>query len=539
MSGDELLALRAENRSLLAQVAEQTRAAQEWRDAHDVVVAQHAALRQRIEQMRRRIYGASSERHDPGQQRLDLGMPIEIAETTTSDSDGSVVPAEATAAATVASTGTAAAAASPTDAPAAKRSRAGRHPGRRALPADAEVIVEEITVPESQRLDAAGVPLPVLSYRVTDKWDYRPGTYLIRRYRRAIYGRPFSDAQDRVIAAAPPCLVPQGKMTDAALIHTVVDKFADHLPLYRQEQRALRTGFRLSRSTLVSHVTAVAEACRPIVEAMGARIRRAAFVHLDDTPVKLLDPGRGQTATARIWIYRSADEAVFQFTPTREGRHPAEFLGKYRGFIVADAYAGHERLYRDGGATAVGCWAHVRRKFYDIRDEEPFAVRVLDDIADLYRVEDDIRLLDADAERVRVRRSRSRPRIAALRHRLDQARATVLPASALGRAIAYACSRWDALTPYCDHGFLPIDNNPAENALRPWAVGRKNWLFLGSSAAGERAAIVATLIENCRMQHIDPFAYLIDTAAALQRGCTDFAALTPRVRALASDRAAG
>ncbi|MBA2721359.1 MAG: IS66 family transposase [Methylibium sp.] len=542
---DENASLRAENRALRGQLAEREQEAHDLRYENDSLTTRVGALESSIERMRKRLFGWTSEQHHPGQQRLDLGAEHRdvsasdgaAADAATVASTGSMVTTDA---ATDAVTGSAAAAtsagpavgASPTGS-SDKGSRVGRHPGRRRLPADAEIQVSEIIVPDHERLDASGQPLPLLGYRTTDQWDYRPGTYLVRRFRRAIYGRPFSEAQDRIVAAMPPCLIPRGKMTDAALIHTVVDKFADHLPLYRQEQRAARVGIRLSRATLVGHVTAVARALAPVVEAIAVDVRAARWVHLDDTPVKLLDPGRGHTATARIWVYRSADAAVFRFTPTREGRHPAEFLGDYRGFIVADAYAGHERLYGPGRATPIGCWAHVRRKFHDIAEREPFALRMLDEIGRLYGIERELRLVDDD-ERRRARSTRATPLVTALRSRLDDARAKALPASDLGRAIAYAVTRWPTLTRYLEHGFLPIDNNPAENALRPWAVGRKNWLFFGSEAGGERAAIVATLIENCRMHRLDPFAYLLDTVAHLHRGCTDYAALTPRARAQAA-----
>jgi transposase len=349
-----------------------------------------------------------------------------------------------------------------------------------------------------------------------------------------VVGRPFSESQDRIVAPLPVFLIPRGQMTDTAVIHTVVEKFADHLPLYRQEQRAARQGVHLSRATLVNHVAAVAGAMAPIVKAIGEKVRAAPFIHLDDTPVRVLEPGRGHTATGRIWVYRSANEAIFRFTPTREGRHPAEFLGNYRGFIVADAYAGHERLYGPDQATPVGCWAHVRRKFHEIHDRYPLALHLVEDIGRLYGIEDDLRLADAD-ERRRARQARATPLVVDIRQRLDLAWATVLPASDLGRAVAYALNRWPALTPYLDHGFLPIDNNPAENALRPWAVGRKNWLFLGSHAGGERAAIIATIIENCRMQAMDPFAYLLDTVAALHQGRKDYDALTPHAVARSLD----
>lgn len=404
--------------------------------------------------------------------------------------------------------------------------RPGSHPGRRHLPADTEVILPEpITLPEHERLDADGRPLPLLGYRSTDLWDFRPGAYVIRRIRRAIYGRPFSEADARVVAAMPPRLIPGGTMTDAAIIQTVIDKYADHLPLYRQEQRAARQGIHLSRSTLVGHVTALATACAPIYQALVDEVRHARYLHLDDTPVRVLTPGLGHTATGRIWVYRSEQATVFACTESRAGRHPDEFLTDYRGFIVADAYAGHNRLYDPGRAIPVGCWAHVRRKFVEMPDS-PIARSLVEDIGRLYAIERELALVTED-ERHRVRGARAVPLLTDLDRRLTAIHQHTTPASTLGKAVAYARNRWPTLLTYTAHGFLPIDNNPAENSLRPWAVGRKNWLFLGNHAAGQRAAICATLIENCRRQALDPFVYLRNATTALLHGCTDYHRLTP------------
>ena len=526
-----IAALRADTLLLQSAVADAEQVAHDLRHERDEALAKLSVLEARIEQMRKRIYGASSERHHPGQQSLPFGVPAELpalpvaaaSSTETSPiSPASVSASDAPAVTATRSIG--------------KRPQAGRHPGRRALPADAEVVISDVTVPEQERLDANGQPLPMLGYRTTDKWDYRVGTYLIRRFRRAIYGRPFSEASERIVAPAPASLIPHGTMTDAALIHTVIEKFADHLPLYRQQQRAARTGIHLSRATLVGHVAAVAAAVQPIVAAIAAQVCAARYVHLDDTPVKLLSPGQGKTITGRIWVYRSAHDTVFQFTASREGRHPAEFLGDYRGFIVADAYAGHNRLYGAERATFVCCWAHTRRNFHKIRDRYPFAMRMVEDAQRLYHIEDELRFVSED-ERQRARQLCAVPLLADIHRRLTSARSVALPSSDLGIAIDYALSRWPTLTCYTEHGFLPIDNNPAENALRPWAIGRKNWLFVGSVTGGERAAILATLIENCRMQGLDPYAYLCATVAALHQGRTDYHALTPRAVAHADDRA--
>jgi transposase len=538
--GDDLVEMRAAYRRVCARLAERDQEAHDLQQENDELRAKVDALQARLERMTRRVYGAKSERHHPGQQvidpswfQVDVDAPAADAASIGDGASAATSIQAAGAPPTGATTTT-----SDTTAARTRRPRTpGSHPGRRRLPANSEIVEQELTVPEHERLDEHGQPLPLLGWRTSDKWDYRPGTYLIRRFRRAIYGRPFSEAADRLVADLPAMLIPRGAMTDAAVIHTVVEKFADHLPLYRQAARAGRSGFPLSRSTLVNHVAAVAGAMAPIVATLADQVRHAPYLHLDDTPVRLLDPGRGCTATARIWVYRSPDATVFRFSTSREGRHPAAFLEDYRGHIVADGYAGHEGLYGLGKATHVACWAHARRKFSDIKDRYPLALTLVEDIQDLYDIERTARWL-SDADRLHLRQTSSRPIVARIGERLNAAAATRLPASDLGTAIDYTRKRWRQLTRFLDQGWLPIDNNAAENALRPWAVGRKNWLFFGSPAGGERAATIATIIDNCRQQDLDPYRYLCDTVAALHAGRTDYPALTPQAVAAQHDAGA-
>jgi len=464
----------------------------------------------RVERMSRRIFGSMSERHVPGQQRIDLDLP----------SDAVVVEAEVSVAPT-------AGAADTTSAARPRGSRTG-HPGRRRLPGNLDVVVEPVDIPEAERFGPDGQLLRVIGHRTTDKLDYRAGGFFIRRIQRAIYGVPFSEAEDRIIAPMPACVVTRGRVTDAVLARIVVEKFADHLPLYRQESRTARDGVPLGRSTMVGYVAAAAKALAPIWNALGDIVRDRPYLHLDDTPVDLLDPGRGTTATSRIWVYRSGDTAYFQFSRTREGRWPQEFLADYTGFIVADAYAGHEALFADGKATAVGCWAHARRKFSDIKDRPP-AQAVVEEIQGLYAIEREIRGQPPDRCRD-VRQERSLPLLTRLRQRL-LAIGDPGPSSDLGHAIAYSLGRWEALSRYLDHGFLPIDNNPAERALRPFAIGRKNWLFFGAESGGERAAILASVIENCRIVDIDPYAYLVDVFREIHRGALVPTQMTPQALA--------
>jgi transposase len=500
--------LLAENRMLRGRIAE-------LESAHAAVTTDRDALRAevgslterlermhyRVEQMSRRIFGSSSERHHPGQQTI--GFP-----------DQPVLATDATPASTPETA----------DAPRHKRRTGTTRTGRRKLPAHLEVIEDPVTVPESERLGPDGQPLPMIGRRVTDQLDYRAGGFFIRRITRPIYGKPFSAAADRIIAPLPPAVIVRGQVSDRVLALEVVEKFADHLPLYRQQVRAARLGVHLSRSTMIGHLRRTAAVLEPIWQALGDEVRRHPYLHLDDTPIRQLDPGRGHCATARLWVYRSPEEVVFQFTPTRAGRWPMEFLHDYRGFVVADALAAHNQLFTSGERTEVACWAHARRNFHKLEDDDPIARDLVVRIGRLYDVERIARAWPA-WQRADLRRREAVPIITALRQHL----ATIHgPTGALANAIGYVVDQWTALNRYLEHGFLPIDNNAAERAIRPVALGRKNYLFVGSTDGERWAAIFYSLMENCRIQKLDPYRYLVDIFAAIHAGQRDYHALTPR-----------
>lgn len=242
-------------------------------------------------------------------------------------------------------------------------------------------------------------------------------------------------------------------------------------------------------------------------------------LHADDTPVPVLDPGRGRTKTGRLWVYVRDDRpsgdasppaAVFFFSPDRKGERPADHLAGFSGFLQADAYAGFDKLYGER-IVEVACWAHARRKIFDVHEstKSPIAAEALAKIGELYRIEAPIRGLRAKARRD-VRQGEARPLLAALKAWFEAQRAKLPPKGGLAQAIRYALSNWPALTRYRDDGRLEIDNNRAENTLRGVALGRKNWLFAGSDAGGARAAAIYGLIETCKLNAVDPFAYLRD-----------------------------
>lgn len=305
-----------------------------------------------------------------------------------------------------------------------------------------------------------------------------------------------------VQARAPVHAVARGKATFATLAHVVVSKFDHHLPLYRQAAALLD----------------------PIVSRIRDAVLKADKIHADDTPVPVLDPGRGKTATGRLWVYATDDQASgstapraawYRFTPDRTGAHPQAHLAGFRGFLQADAYAGYDGLYRKG-VTEVACWAHARRKIFDLheRSPTPLTTDILERIGALYAVEAEVRGQPPDS-RHRARQERSRPLVDALRDVLEAALRRLSPKSDMAKAIAYATKRWAALSCFLDDGRLEIDNNIAERALRGVAVGRRNWLFAGSRAGGERAAAIYTVIQTCKANNVDPQVYIADVIAKI------------------------
>jgi hypothetical protein len=302
------------------------------------------------------------------------------------------------------------------------------------------------------------------------------------------------------------------------LAHVLVSKYADHQPLYRQSEIFAREGVDLDRSTLAGWVGATSALLAPLVETIREHVLAARKIHADDTPVPVLAPGNGKTKTGRLWTYvrdeRTAGETTapavwFAYSPDRKGEHPRIHLKKFKGALQADAYAGFHHLYDGGEIYEVACWAHARRKFYDIHalHPSPTTTEALDRIGALYAIEKEIRGKPAE-ERRAVRQSRARPLLDELRSWMESMLHALSKKSETAGAIRYALSHWRALVRYADDGLLEIDNNAAERALRCVAMGRKNYLFAGSDAGGERAAAIYSLIGSAKLNGLDPELYL-------------------------------
>jgi transposase len=478
------------------------------------LTAKLQAMEVRLSAMQRRLFGRSSEQlHDPGQQTLNLlgndPLPFDSAALTAEVTAADPTPAD--------------------DAPVRRRPR-GKRLGR--LPDHIEMVERIVDVPEAERIGVDGRPLVRVGEEVVERLGYVPSHYLRERIVRPIYGRPFTDAQiqPRVVAPAPAFLVHKGLPTDALAIQVLIAKYADHLPLYRQSTIAARQGVHLPRSTLCDWVGAVANRLKPVWEAIGVEVRAGRYLHLDDTPIRVL--AKDRCTIGRLWTYGVPDAVHLRYAPTRAGCWPHDFLHGYRGYVVGDAYAGHNALFTDGERTPVACWVHTRRNFSDLIGMEPEALAMVRRIAVLYGIEKQLRDVHADHDTVLATRQREAvPQLARIRAELDRLALDTTPKSPIGKATRYALTCWDALMRYTDTGFLPLDNNLAERSIRPVAIGRKNYLFLGSGedGGGDWAAIAYSLIGSCQLNHLDPVRYLTEIAPHLTDWrFKDHATLTPR-----------
>jgi transposase len=388
-------------------------------------------------------------------------------------------------------------------------------PVRRPLP-DHLPRETKIHVPEEAECPACGGTLKPLGEDVTEVLEYVPASF---RVIRVVRPKCACASCDVIIQAeAPSRPIARGLAGPGLLAHVLVAKYADHLPLNRQSAIYAREGIDLPRSTLAEWVGGAHHLLRPLVAALRRYVLDTPKLHGDDTPIPVLSPGKGKTATGRLWTYVRDDRPAgnteapavwFAYSPNRQGKHPNRHLQTFEGILQADAYAGFNALYEEGRIIPAACWAHVRRRFYEIAKAHasPLAQEALQRIGALYAIEAEIRGQPPDARRA-VRRARAGPLLDALHHWLKESLHGLSRKSALAGAIGYALKLWPALTRYRDDGRIEIDNNAAERALRAVALGRKNYLFAGSDAGGERAAAIYSLIGSAKLNGLDPEAYL-------------------------------
>jgi transposase len=456
-----------------------------------------------IEKLRRMIFGRKSEKLTGELEQLEFRLEeLETAEAAQEAAQAATEPAQA-------------------DSPRTDSKRRTR-PSRKPLPEDLPREVVTHLPPHTNCPDCGGV-LRQFGEDVSEQLERIPATYKVIRNVRPKFA---CAACEHVIEApAPARPIDNGLPGPGLLAHVLVSKYADHLPLYRQSQIFAREGVDLERSTLAGWVGASSELLAPLVDEIKNHVFAASKIHADDTPVPVLAPGNGKTKTGRLWTYVRDDRPAgystapavwFAYSEDRKGEHPRRHLEDFKGALQADAYSGFHHLYGDGAIYEVACWAHARRKLYDIHvvHASPITTEALTRIGALYRIEEQIRGKPAEV-RALIRQERTRPLLDEFRAWMEKALRSLSTKSETAAAIRYALSRWRALTRYVDDGLLEIDNSAAERALRAVAIGRKNYLFMGSDSGGQRAASLYSLIGTAKLCDLDPAFYLRTVLATI------------------------
>jgi transposase len=389
-------------------------------------------------------------------------------------------------------------------------------PKRAPLPAN--LSRREIRHEPESTTCACGCQMKRIGEDVAEKLDYAPGVFTVERHIRG----KWACAQCETIHQVPvdPHIIDKGIPTTGLLAQVLVAKYADHLPLYRQEAIFGRAGLAIPRSTLAQWVGSCGVQLQPLVDAMRTELLQRRVLHADETPVSMLKPGNGKAHRAYLWAYATGafeniKAVVYDFCESRSGEHARRFLGDWRGSLTCDDFSGYKALIASG-VTEVGCLAHARRKFFDLHaaNQSQIAEVALQQFARVYEIEREVKEIATD-QRQTIRQQQTKPLLDALHQWMVLQRQKVPEGSASAKALDYSLRRWEALTRFVDDGQLPVDNNWIENQIRPIAIGRNNWLFAGSLRAGQRAAAVMTLIQSARLNGHDPYAYLKDVLARL------------------------
>lgn len=466
-----------------------------------------------VEQLLRSKYGRRSERIDPQQLQLF-------------DDDGEQAPDDAAAPDAV------------RDESVVVREHERRGGGRNKLPEHLPREIVEHDLTEAEKLcPECGTPRQRIGCETSEQLEYVPAVLKVIEHVRWKYA--CRCCQEHVAIAAPPSKpIDKGLPGPGLLSALVVGKSADHLPLYRLEDVFARAGVNLSRSTLSRWMLQTADLLEPLYQLMIRRVRGSDVIHTDDTPIPVLDPTLPHTRTARFWVYCGDWRnwyTVYDYTTSRRRDGPALFLKDFAGYLQADAFAGYDGIYAGGRVHQVLCWAHARRKFFEARTVQPEpAHRALASIGRLYAAESEAQALIGDEglttdeawqawhhQRYQLRQEQSLPVLSEFHDWLQTAQQELLPKSPVGRAIHYVLPRWDGLVRYCEHGMLSIDNNLSERMVRPVAIGRKNYLFLGSDNGGKAAAILYSIMASAKANQVEPFAYVRDLLVQLSANRPD------------------
>lgn len=390
--------------------------------------------------------------------------------------------------------------------------------GRNRLPPELPRI-EHRHEPESCACGQCGQDLVKIGEDISEQLDVEPARFFVHRHIRPQYACRHCET----VTAAPvsAAIIDGGLAAPGLHAWVLIQKYLDHLPLYRIEKISDRHGVPIARSTLAQWVGQLGVSLQPLVDRLAELLKQGKVLHADETPVQQLDPGQGKTKRAYMWAYRSNDLegapriVVFDYQTSRSGAHARNFLQDWRGHLMVDDFSGYKALFQNG-VTELACLAHCRRKFFDLHasDRHPAAEEALRRIAELYAIEAQARDGDVSA-RLTIRQQEAAPKLKALHDWLIERRVKTADGTGLARAIDHTLKRWPALVRYVDNGSLPIDNNLVENAIRPITLGRRNWLFTGSERAGGRAAAIQSLLATAKLNGLEPYAWLKDTLEKL------------------------
>jgi transposase len=476
---------------------------------YDRLKEEHAELAETLALLRRYLFGPRRERRadDP-----DQGHLFDVPEFAPEPGPGPTSP-------------------TPLDDAAPPRSRPACSPRRARLDHLPQIRIEHDLTEQEKTCPCCGGPKQRIGEDESRELEYIPARLEVKVHVLPKYACP-KCRDGGASPPVPPKPTPGGMAGPGLVAFVVVSKFADHLPLYRLEDILTRHGVYLSRSTLCDWVRDAATVLEPLAELQKALVLQSPVIWTDDTPVTVLGGEQPGSSTGRFWVYIGDDGhpySVYDFSASRCRDGPAAFLSDYRGFLQADAYGGYDGIFlgSDGAVVEVACWAHARRKFFEARCNAPRqANEVLEYIRQLYDIEDRALTWTAE-ERQALRQREALPILDRIDTYLDELSQRVLPKSALGKAVTYARNQRAALRQYASDGRLTIDNNVSERTLRLQAIGRKNWEFLGSAAAGPRAAVLFTILAGAKRHRLEPWAYLRDVLLRLSAGETDLESLLP------------
>ena len=460
-------------------------------------------LEQMVRLLQKEIFGRKSEKHVlPDHEQRQLFDPIAVPESDRQAfADNIVIP-----------------------------EHIRKKPGRKPLPAELPRIDVIHDIPEEEKQCDCGAVLSCIGQDISEKLDYVPAKLRVIRHIRYKYACKScegveSEGPTVKIAPVPVQLIPKGIASEGLIAHLVVSKFTDGLPLYRQQKIFGRLGIELSRATMANWVVKASRQCQPLIDLLEKEVRSGPLINIDETPYQVLnEPGRRNTSKSYMWVFKGGQEnspaLLYQYHRTRSGDAALNFLGDYQGYVQSDAFSGYEGLSEKKGVRHVGCWAHARRYFVDVikakkknrsKRVQPksLADEALEFIGCLYQIEKESRLKNLEPKEIyRLRQEKAKPVLDTFKTWLTAKQQITPPKGLLGKAINYTLNHWEKLIVYIEDGRLRPDNNAAENAIRPFVVGRKNWLFAGHPNGAEAGATFYSLVETAKANGLEPYNYL-------------------------------